>query len=832
MKKKNNRPGDAAELRKQAEKIARERAAQSPENIEALSPEETRQLLHELRVQQIELEMQNEELRRTQKKLDAARARYFDLYDLAPVGYVTLSEKGLFLEANLTAATLLGVARGALVKQLLTRFIVKEDRDIYYLHSKQLFETGEPQTCELRMVKKDTAPFWLRIDTTAAQDADGTPVCRAVLRDITERKQAEKALRVSHDLLAIANRHTQIIPLLKEYMGALRNFSDCSAIGIRLLDEEGNIPYQAYEGFSQGFYESESPLSIRSDQCMCINVIKGETDQNFPFYTEGGSFYMNNTSRFLATVSEEEKGKTRNVCNQAGYESVALIPILTGQRILGLIHMADTQENKVPLKKVEVLENITTQLGTAIRRIETEEKLVETNQMLNNIAQGITDEIFIVSLDRKILWANEAILRTSGYKMGEVVGNYCYKVTHKEANPCQFPDHVCPIEEVRQKGRPITLTHTHFDAEGNRFVVDVSAYPVRDKNGEVVQFVHISKDITQRKQTEERLRETKNYLENLLDYANVPIIVWDPTFKITRFNHAFERLTEFTADEVSGENLAMLFPKDSKDESLSQIRSTLKGERWESVEIPILRKDGDIRTVLWNSANIFAEDGTILIATIAQGYDITERKQAEKQLKQTLESLRKAVGTTIQVVVSAVETRDPYTAGHQFRSADLARAIATEMGLPKDKIEGIRIAGSIHDIGKLSIPTEILSKPSKLSEIEFSLIKEHARKGFEILKDVESPWPLAEIVYQHHERMDGSGYPRKLKGDDILIEARILSVADVVEAMASHRPYRPALGLNAALEEIKNNKGTLYDADAVGACLRLFREKGFQLEGA
>jgi putative nucleotidyltransferase with HDIG domain len=183
-------------------------------------------------------------------------------------------------------------------------------------------------------------------------------------------------------------------------------------------------------------------------------------------------------------------------------------------------------------------------------------------------------------------------------------------------------------------------------------------------------------------------------------------------------------------------------------------------------------------------------------------------------------------------MVSAVEARDPYTAGHQIRSTNLARAIATEMGLPRDKIEGLRMAGSIHDIGKLSIPAEILSKPTKLTNLEFSLIKEHARAGYEMLKDVESPWPLAEIVYQHHERMDGSGYPRNLKGDDILMEARIMAIADVVESMASHRPYRPTLGMDAAMEEIENNKGTLYDADAVDACLRLFREKGFQLEGA
>ena len=210
-------------------------------------------------------------------------------------------------------------------------------------------------------------------------------------------------------------------------------------------------------------------------------------------------------------------------------------------------------------------------------------------------------------------------------------------------------------------------------------------------------------------------------------------------------------------------------------------------------------------------------------------YTAKKRREEEVKLQQALDSLRKAIGTTIQVMISVIEMRDPYTAGHQRKSADIARSIATEMGLAQDKIEGLRMAGIIHDIGKLSIPAEILSKPASLTEIEFSLIKEHARSGYEMLKGVESSWPLAEIVYQHHERMNGSGYPRNLKGDEILLESRILAVADVVEAMSSHRPYRPTLGLEAALEEIAKNKGILYDNNVVDACLRLFREKGYQL---
>jgi PAS domain S-box-containing protein len=393
MKEKKTGLGDEDTLRRRAGERLQERQRNQVSKDEVPGATEGKRVLNELQVHQIELEMQNEELRRMQAELEASRARYFDLYDLAPIGYLTLSEKELILETNLTMSTLLGVARGALVKQPLSRFIFPDDQDFYYLRRKQLFETVEPQTSELRMIKKDGTALWVHMAARAVQDAKGEFVLHIVIADITERKLAEK------------------------------------------------------------------------------------------------------------------------------------------------------------------------------------------------------------------------------------------------------------------------------------------------------------------------------------------------------------------------------------------------------------------------------------------------------QLQDTLENLRKAVGTTIQVLTSTVETRDPYTAGHQTRSADLARAIGTELELPQEKIDAIRIAGSIHDIGKLSIPAEILSKPTNLSDIEFSLIKEHARQGYEMLKDVESPWPLAEIVYQHHERMDGSGYPRNLKGEEICIEARILAVADVVEAMASHRPYRPGLGINKALEEIEKNRGTIYDNAVADACLRLFREKGFQLAG-
>jgi PAS domain S-box-containing protein len=243
--------------------------------------------------------------------------------------------------------------------------------------------------------------------------------------------------------------------------------------------------------------------------------------------------------------------------------------------------------------------------------------------------------------------------------------------------------------------------------------------------------------------------------------------------------------------------------------------------------ISIVRKNSEIRNLHVFRKEIFW-NGKKQSQVVYQ--DITARLQAEEKLRETLESLRKSIKTTIQVLGTVSETRDPYTAGHQKKVADLARAIATEMKLPQDKIEGIRMAGAIHDIGKISIPSEILCKPITLTDLEFSIIKAHTQYSYEIMKDVESPWPLADIVYQHHERINGSGYPQGLKGENILMEARILAVADVVEAMISYRPYRPALGVEMALAEIEQNAGTLYDRNAANACLKLFREKGFSLE--
>ncbi|OGP94059.1 MAG: hypothetical protein A2Z19_04235 [Deltaproteobacteria bacterium RBG_16_54_18] len=247
-----------------------------------------------------------------------------------------------------------------------------------------------------------------------------------------------------------------------------------------------------------------------------------------------------------------------------------------------------------------------------------------------------------------------------------------------------------------------------------------------------------------------------------------------------------------------------------------------KGEELHPIEVAVTCKNGSIRFVMMTGAIVSNR-------VVAIFSDITKRRQVEQDLKCSYRQLQETFISTVNALASTVEMKDPYTAGHQRWTTQLACAIAREMGLSSQQIEGIRMAGLIHDIGKINIPAEILSKPGRLSDVQYQMVKVHPQVGCDILREIKFPWPVAEIVLQHHERFDGSGYPEGLSGNAIIREARILAVADVVEAMASHRPYRVAHGIEQAIEEISENRGTLFDPDVVDACLTVF-DKGFQFD--
>lgn len=233
---------------------------------------------------------------------------------------------------------------------------------------------------------------------------------------------------------------------------------------------------------------------------------------------------------------------------------------------------------------------------------------------------------------------------------------------------------------------------------------------------------------------------------------------------------------------------------------------------FEIIYTPYRSNQGSITHVIWVAHNI------------------TNRKRADQQITESYQRLQRTFEETVHALSALVEMRDPYTAGHQKRVALIAREIATEIGLPDHRIKGIWVAALVHDVGKIRVPSDILSKPGRITKAEFELIKEHPQTGYEVLSKIDFPWPVAQIVLQHHERINGSGYPRGLKEQEILIESKIMGVADVVEAMTYRRPYREALGLDVALQEIKQNEGILYDPEVVQACIKIFTEKGFRLE--
>ncbi|MFQ5956966.1 MAG: HD domain-containing phosphohydrolase [Candidatus Brocadiales bacterium] len=338
-----------------------------------------------------------------------------------------------------------------------------------------------------------------------------------------------------------------------------------------------------------------------------------------------------------------------------------------------------------------------------------------------------------------------------------------------------------------------------------------------------------------RKRAEEEMRDSEEKFRTISASAQDAIIMRDNKEKISYWNEAAERIFGYSREEATGKNFHELVIPDRLHEDYFEqfkvFKETGQGPLiGETQEVIATRRDGTEFPIELSISAVKLKGKWNAIGIMR---DISERKQveqAQEERRQSLEKLRKALGGTIQAMAATLEARDPYTSGHQQRVAALGRAVAEEMGLPEGQVDGVRIAGIIHDTGKIAVPAEILTKPSRLTRSEFEIIKTHPRVGHDILKGIEFPWPVAQILLQHHERMDGSGYPNGLSGEEILLEARIIGGADVVEAMSSHRPYRPALGVDKALEEISQNKGTLYDANVVDACVRLFTEKGFELK--
>jgi PAS domain S-box-containing protein/putative nucleotidyltransferase with HDIG domain len=453
-----------------------------------------------------------------------------------------------------------------------------------------------------------------------------------------------------------------------------------------------------------------------------------------------------------------------------------------------------------------------------------EAALRESEERFRVLYENSTLGLYMTTPDGRIVLANPALVKMLGYlSFDDLSGRDLRTEGFEPGYPReQF------VESVEKENGVVGLESAWKRRDGTTVFVRESARAIRGPEGQIVYFDGTVEDITIRKIAEEKLAYEQNLLRALLENATDQVYFKDLDSRFIRISKAqadrfglsdpmqAERKSDFDFFDEGHARQAFL----DEQEIIRTGRPLVDLEEKETWT------DGRVAWVSTTKVPLRDKQGQVL-GTFGISRDITSRKMAEERLNKTLQHLHAAMTSTIRVLGLTVEARDPYTAGHQQKTTFLAEAIAREMGLSSERVEGLHMAGLVHDIGKISIPAEILSKPTKLTPGEYALVKTHAQKGYEILKDVEFPWPLAEIVHQHHERMNGSGYPRGLKGDEIIMEARILCVADTMEAMVSHRPYRPALGPKLALAEVEKGKGILYDADVAETCLKLFREKRF-----
>jgi PAS domain S-box-containing protein/putative nucleotidyltransferase with HDIG domain len=504
-----------------------------------------------------------------------------------------------------------------------------------------------------------------------------------------------------------------------------------------------------------------------------------------------------------------------------------------------------------------------------------EEALRESEEHFRHIFYQAPVGAAIVSPDYRFQRVNQELCRITGYSEAELCARTFTDVTHPE----DLPTDLVQVKRLAQG----EIDHyqrekRYIRKDGHPVWVRVTVRPMRDEEGEPIYFLPMMEDITARKKAELEVDRQAALLQGINQVFREALTcdseaeLGRTCLKVaegltgSRFGFIGEVNPVGRLDTIAMSNPgweACGLPETDKPRLINnvEIRGLLAKvlEEGQAVLTNQVANHPDYAGVpsghpvltsflgvpLRHRKKIF---GMLALANKESGYETGDleagenlgvavvealmRKRAEENLQHSMERLRKVLGEIVQAMAITVEIRDQFTSGHQRRVAQLAQAIAAKINLPLQQREGLWVAGTLHDLGKIYIPESILSRPGKLTDIEMTFIRTHPQVGYDILKTIEFPWPVAQIVLQHHERLDGSGYPQGLRGPDILPEARILAVADVVEAMASHRPYLPAVGLDEALAEISRFRGVLYDPQVVDACLQLFQHQGFQFEAA
>ncbi len=449
---------------------------------------------------------------------------------------------------------------------------------------------------------------------------------------------------------------------------------------------------------------------------------------------------------------------------------------------------------------------------------------VQARRLSRLVENTFSEVYFFGGDDLRFEYANAAAVKNTGYSLEEL----------REMTPLDLkirftPETFASLLEPLLDGRRSHLRFetVHRRKDGTTYDCDILLQPLGEAGEKA--FAAIVRDVTEQAATERALAEKTALLEQLFENAPFAIVQSQLEDKLVRVNRAAKELFGYEPREWIGRTAdELIVPDELRDEGRTFTERLLEAGQKVSFESVRKRKDGSLLDVSFMGFPIKLEERVI------GGYgiyrDISDRKEAERLLRQSyaeiqkqLLALKHSLNRTIHTLGSVVEARDPYTAGHQKKTALLAGEIAGRMGLPDDQVDQVILAALIHDIGKIEIPSEILSKPGSLSQLERQLIQTHPETGSRLVAGLQTPWPLAEIISQHHERLDGSGYPRGLSGDEVLLEARILAVADVVEAMGSHRPYRPAWPIESIQQEMIRQRGIAFDAAVVDAWLELPR---------
>lgn len=512
-----------------------------------------------------------------------------------------------------------------------------------------------------------------------------------------------------------------------------------------------------------------------------------------------------------------------------GYRSTIALPLKDDrdQPFAALIIYAD-ELNAFSAEEQHLLEQLAGDLAfgivairTRLERAQAQESLRASEERYRTLVETIPD--FIVRYDRDLrrTYVNPVWVEVSGLAASEVVGVRATEIPRvpRPANR----KYLVALRRVLRTGCRERVEFTWVNARGQALRLDYVVVPDTDARGEVIGVLAVGRDVTKERLAQERLAAAASEWRTTFDAMRDSVSLLDTDGRVVRCNAATGELTGRSNEEILDRFCFEVFHG---------------GDTWHAACPQIKARDSR-----HSETAIFEQDGRWLQATyqplLEEGQpaggvhvvrDITELKQTEQELQASLGKLTTITEEVIAAIAGIVEMRDPYTAGHERRVSELATAIAERMGLDDDTVTGVRVAALLHDVGKITVPAEILTKPGQLVPLEFELIKQHPQVAYDMLHGIQLPWPVALVALQHHERLDGSGYPQGLRGEQIVLEARILAVADVVEAMASHRPYRPACGIEAALDEIRSNRGRLYDAVAADACVQVFATGGFAFD--